>query len=90
MVDLKADTIGLQAKAEYGPYYKHSLLYLACVDVGTDLTAEERLLRAHDLGISAFLGESIYNFGELVGGSCDLKRTDFIASARGRVTLTLT
>lgn len=58
---------GLQAKAEYGPYYKHSLLHLACVDIGTDLTAEERLLRAHDLGISAFLGESIYNFGELVG-----------------------
>ncbi|KAG8215483.1 hypothetical protein J3R82DRAFT_9114 [Butyriboletus roseoflavus] len=55
-----------KAKAEYGPYYKHSLLYLACVDVGTDLTAEERLLRAHDLGISAFLGESIYNFGELL------------------------
>lgn len=56
-----------QAKAEYAPYYKHSLLYLACVDVATDLTPEERLLRAHDLGISAFLGESIYNFGELVG-----------------------
>ncbi|KAH0834111.1 hypothetical protein J3R83DRAFT_11399 [Lanmaoa asiatica] len=55
-----------KAKAEYAPYYKHSLLYLACVDVGADLTAEERLLRAHDLGISAFLGESIYNFGELL------------------------
>lgn len=81
---------GLQAKAEYAPYYKHSLLYLACVDVGTDLTAEERLLRAHDLGISAFLGESIYNFGELVGCSCDLKMTVFMASARGRVTLTMT
>lgn len=56
-----------KAKAEYAPYYKHSLLYLACVEVATDLTAEERLLRAHDLGISAFLGDTIYNFGELVG-----------------------
>lgn len=74
LVDHNADAIGSQAKAEYAPYYKHSLLYLACVDVETDLTTEERLLRAHDLGISAFLGESIYNFGELVGRSCDLKR----------------
>ncbi|KAH7911865.1 hypothetical protein BJ138DRAFT_1149655 [Hygrophoropsis aurantiaca] len=55
-----------KAKAEYAPYYKHSLLYLACVDVSTDLTPEERLLRAHDLGISAFLGDTIYNFGELL------------------------
>ncbi|KAG6335415.1 hypothetical protein ID866_3676 [Astraeus odoratus] len=53
------------AKAEYAPYYKHSLLYLACVDIATDLTADERLLRAHDLGISAFLGDTIYNFGTL-------------------------
>jgi len=55
-----------KAKAEYAPYYKHSLLYLACVDVAGDLTPEERLLRAHDLGISAFLGDTIYNFGELL------------------------
>lgn len=70
----------LQAKAEYGPFYKHSLLYLACVDVGIDLTAEERLLRAHDLGISAFLGESIYNFGELVGCSGHLKTSVFYSA----------
>lgn len=56
----------VQAKAEYAPYYKNSLLYLACIDPAKDLTAEERLVRAHDLGISAFLGETIYNFGELV------------------------
>jgi 26S proteasome regulatory subunit N9 len=30
------------------------------------MSADERLIRAHDLGISAFLGDSIYNFGELV------------------------
>jgi len=55
-----------KAKAEYAPYYRNSLLYLACVDTATDLTEEERLVRAHDLGISAFLGDSIYNFGELL------------------------
>lgn len=55
-----------QAKAEYGSYYKNSLLYLACVDIIKDLTAEDRLNRAHDLGVAAFLGDQIYNFGELV------------------------
>ena len=30
------------------------------------MSRDERLVRAHDLGISAFLGDSIYNFGELV------------------------
>ena len=55
-----------QAKAEYGPYYRNSLLYLACIDSVGDIAPEERVLRAHDLGIAAFLGESIYNFGELV------------------------
>lgn len=55
-----------QAKAEYAPYYRNSLLYLACIDPAKDIGPEERLVRAHDLGISAFLGETIYNFGELV------------------------
>jgi hypothetical protein len=59
----------LQAKADYAPYYKHSLLYLACIDPATDLTPDDRLQRAHDLGISALLGDTIYNFGELVGAS---------------------
>ncbi len=36
------------------------------MDPATDMTPEERLARAHDLGISAFLGDTIYNFGELV------------------------
>jgi 26S proteasome regulatory subunit N9 len=62
--DLAADYY--KAKAEYAPYYSKSLLYLACVDIEKDLTAEERLSRAHDLSISAFLGETIYNFGELL------------------------
>ncbi|KZT00244.1 uncharacterized protein LAESUDRAFT_709155 [Laetiporus sulphureus 93-53] len=55
-----------QAKAEYAPYYRNSLLYLACIDPAKDLNAEERLVRAHDLAVSAFLGDTIYNFGELL------------------------
>ncbi|GAA6001587.1 proteasome regulatory particle lid subunit RPN9 [Rhodotorula paludigena] len=54
-----------KAKAEFADYYKNSLLYLACIDVSTDLTPEERVSRANDLGISALLG-TIYNFGELL------------------------
>ncbi|KAM6493081.1 hypothetical protein JOM56_011215 [Amanita muscaria] len=55
-----------KAKADYAPYYKNSLLYLACLDQEKDMSPEERLLRAHDLGISALLGDTIYNFGELL------------------------
>ncbi|KAF9468438.1 hypothetical protein BDZ94DRAFT_1154026 [Collybia nuda] len=55
-----------KARAEYAPYYRNSLLYLACVDLETDMSEEERLSRAHDLSISAFLGDTIYNFGELL------------------------
>ncbi|KAF8624294.1 hypothetical protein AX15_005927 [Amanita polypyramis BW_CC] len=55
-----------KAKSEYAPYYKNSLLYLACVDPEKDMSHEERLLRAHDLGVSALLGDTIYNFGELL------------------------
>ncbi|PWY98912.1 PCI-domain-containing protein [Testicularia cyperi] len=55
-----------KAKAEYANYYKNSLLYLACVNVDTDLTDADRVQRAHDLSISALLGDTIYNFGELL------------------------
>ncbi|CAE6440579.1 unnamed protein product [Rhizoctonia solani] len=55
-----------KAKADYVPYYKNSLLYLACIDVEGDLTPDQRLVRAHDLSIAALLGETIYNFGELL------------------------
>ncbi|KAI5478256.1 hypothetical protein MNV49_005321 [Pseudohyphozyma bogoriensis] len=54
-----------KAKAEYADYYKNSLLYLACVNVETELSAPVRVQRAHDLGLSALLGK-IYNFGELL------------------------
>jgi len=62
-----------KVKADYGPYYKNALLYLACVDVDRELSPEDKKARAHDLCIAALLGESIYNFGELV--SCCL---DFV------------
>ncbi|GAA5860925.1 hypothetical protein JCM8547_003890 [Rhodosporidiobolus lusitaniae] len=55
-----------KAKAEFADYYRHSLLYLACLDDPlTSLSPNEAQSRAHDLGISALLG-SIYNFGELL------------------------
>lgn len=55
-----------QAKAEYSEFYNTSLLYLACVDIDSDLGPAQRVERAHDLAISALLGETIFNFGELV------------------------
>ncbi|KAN0065350.1 26S proteasome regulatory subunit [Thecaphora frezii] len=55
-----------KAKAEYANYYRNSLLYLACVNVETDLIEADRVQRAHDLAVSALLGDSIYNFGELL------------------------
>ena len=54
-----------KVNAEYGPYYKNALLYLACVDL-RELSSDELVARAHDLAIAALLGDSIYNFGELV------------------------
>lgn len=40
------------------------------MDIEKDMSPAERLVRAHDLSISAFLGDTIYNFGELVRVSC--------------------
>ena len=68
LVPISSNTIYLffKAKAEYAPYYRNSLLYLACVDLEKDMSPEERLDRAHDLSVAALLGDTIYNFGELV------------------------
>jgi len=57
-----------KVKADYAPYYKNALLYLACIDETKELSEEDRRQRAHDLCIAALLGETIYNFGELVRG----------------------
>lgn len=58
-----------KSKADYVGYYKNSLLYLACLDITNlqkSLNKEERVNRSRDLGIAALLGETIYNFGELL------------------------
>ncbi|KAJ7242735.1 hypothetical protein C8J57DRAFT_1526096 [Mycena rebaudengoi] len=45
----------------------HRIIKIRCSSsCVTDLTAEDQLARAHDLAISAFMGETIYNFGELL------------------------
>lgn len=55
-----------KARAEYADYYRNTLLFLACIHVDTDMSASERVQCAHDLGISALLGDTIYNMGELL------------------------
>lgn len=55
-----------KSTAEYAAYYKTFLLYLACIDIDTELSVTERVESAHDLALAALLGDSIYNFGELL------------------------
>jgi 26S proteasome regulatory subunit N9 len=54
-----------QSQLEFAPYYRTTLLYLACVELD-DLTAEERQRIAYDLSIAALISDTIYNFGELL------------------------
>ncbi|CAI2175681.1 5446_t:CDS:2 [Funneliformis geosporum] len=54
-----------KAKANFPEFYKNALLYLACINLD-DLTPVEKTNRAYDLAISALMGETIYNFGELL------------------------
>lgn len=54
-----------KAKAAYPQYYHNALLFLSSVQL-EDLSGLERVERAHDLAISALLGDGLYNFGELV------------------------
>ncbi|KAI9752689.1 MAG: Aconitate hydratase mitochondrial [Chaenotheca gracillima] len=54
-----------RVKIEFAPYYKNSLLYLACIDL-SDLTPQERESRAYQLCLAALLSDEIYNFGELL------------------------
>ncbi|KAI5451375.1 26S proteasome regulatory subunit [Naganishia albida] len=54
-----------KVKADYVAYYKASLLYLACINL-EEQSKEDLVSRAHDLSIAALLGETIYNFGELL------------------------
>ncbi|ORX93525.1 PCI-domain-containing protein [Basidiobolus meristosporus CBS 931.73] len=54
-----------KAKADFVQYYKNALLFLACVNLD-DLSEVEKVERAYDLSLAALLGETIYNFGELL------------------------
>jgi hypothetical protein len=47
-------------------FYRDALRYLGCIDIQTELNAEERLVYAFDLSLAALLSDEIYNFGELV------------------------
>lgn len=55
-----------KARAEYAEYYRHYLLFLACIHLETEMSAAEQVQCAHDLGLSALLGDTIYHFGELL------------------------
>ena len=54
-----------QATHDFAPYYRNTLLYLACIDL-SDLSTPERQQTAHDLSVAALVSDSIYNFGELL------------------------
>lgn len=54
-----------QSQHEFAPYYRTTLLYLACVEL-EDLSKEERQRIAYDLSIAALVSDTIYNFGELL------------------------
>ncbi|GAM84928.1 hypothetical protein ANO11243_029300 [Dothideomycetidae sp. 11243] len=54
-----------QAKQDFAPYYRNTLLYLACIEL-SDLSTPERQQIAYDLSVAALVSDSIYNFGELL------------------------
>ncbi|KAL2914444.1 26S proteasome regulatory subunit [Polyrhizophydium stewartii] len=54
-----------KAKMAYQQYYHNALLFLSSVNID-DLGVQEKQERAYELAMSALLGESLYNFGELL------------------------
>lgn len=54
-----------QAKHDFAPYYRTTLLYLACIQLD-DLVLQEKQRLAYDLSVAALVSDSIYNFGELL------------------------
>lgn len=54
-----------QIQVEFANYYRITLLYLACVEMG-DLSPAERHRIAYDLSLAALVSDTIYNFGELL------------------------
>ncbi|TIB81483.1 hypothetical protein E3Q22_01065 [Wallemia mellicola] len=59
------DLIKDQSKAEYAAFYRTTLLYISCAGMD-QLDKAEQIQRSHDLAIAALLGDTIYNFGELL------------------------
>eukprot|EP00054_Salpingoeca_dolichothecata_P021053 m.134058 g.134058 ORF g.134058 m.134058 type:complete len:381 (-) comp23852_c4_seq1:51-1193(-) len=55
-----------QAQGHFAEFYTNGLRYLGCINF-EDLDDQEQVQRAFDLGLAALLGDSIYNFGELLG-----------------------
>ncbi|TIB78820.1 hypothetical protein E3Q23_00561 [Wallemia mellicola] len=54
-----------KSKAEYAAFYRTTLLYISCAGMD-QLDKAEQIQRSHDLAIAALLGDTIYNFGELL------------------------
>lgn len=54
-----------KARKDYAGFFRAGLLYLAYIEVES-LSSDVKLGLAVDLGLSALLGKSIYNFGELL------------------------
>ncbi len=52
-------------KALFAAFYRDTFLYLACVKT-EELPSSEQIILACDLSVSALLGDSVYNFGELL------------------------
>lgn len=80
-------------KSEYSAYYRNALLYLACIDLKA-LSVEEAQSRAFNLCVAAVLGDTIYNFGELLlhpildtlkGGEHEWLRDVIIAMNSGNI-----
>ena len=54
-----------QVKGDYNSFYRDSLRYLGCIDLD-DLTSKQKQEHAFHIGLSALLGDKVYNFGELL------------------------
>lgn len=54
-----------KVKADFSAFYRDTFLFLACVKM-EDLSVDEKTGLAHDLSVAALLGDTVYNFGELL------------------------
>ncbi|XP_063679621.1 26S proteasome non-ATPase regulatory subunit 13-like [Bolinopsis microptera] len=54
-----------KVKGDYNSFYRDSLRYLGCIDLD-DLTSKQKQEHAFHIGLSALLGDKVYNFGELL------------------------